>query len=33
VKHTDGIPTADSDPNRLTLILGKDGKVTAAVWD
>jgi hypothetical protein len=33
VKHTDGIPTADSDPNRLTLILGKDGRVAAAVWD
>jgi hypothetical protein len=33
VKHTDGISSAQSDPNRLTLILGKDGKVTAAVWD
>jgi hypothetical protein len=33
VKHSDGISSAQSDPNRLTLILGKDGKVTAAVWD
>jgi hypothetical protein len=33
VRYTDGIPSADSDPNRLTLILGNDGKVTAAVWD
>lgn len=33
VKHSDGISSAVSDPNRLTLILGKDGKVTAAVWD
>jgi hypothetical protein len=33
VKHSDGISGADSDPNRLTLILGKDGTVTAAVWD
>jgi hypothetical protein len=33
VKHSDGISSAESDPNRLTLILGKDGKVTAAVWD
>jgi hypothetical protein len=33
VKHTDGISSAQSDPNRLTVILGRDGKVTAAVWD
>jgi hypothetical protein len=33
VKHTDGIPTAGSDPNRLTVLVGNDGKVTAAVWD
>jgi hypothetical protein len=33
VKHSDGISSAASDPNRLTLILGKDGKVAAAVWD
>ena len=33
VRPSEGIPTADSNPNRLTLILNKDGKVTAAVWD
>jgi hypothetical protein len=33
VRPSEGIPTADSNPNRLTLILNKDGKITAAVWD
>lgn len=33
IKHTDGIPTADSNPNRLTLVLGKDGRISTAVWD
>jgi len=33
VRPADGIPTADSNPNRLTLILNKEGKITAAVWD
>jgi hypothetical protein len=29
----DGIPTADSNPNRLTLILNKEGRITTAVWE
>jgi hypothetical protein len=33
VRPSEGIPTADSNPNRLTLILNKEGKITAAVWD
>ena len=28
-----GIATADSDPNRLTLIVNKDGRITSAVWE
>jgi hypothetical protein len=33
VRPSEGIPSADSNPNRLTLILNKEGRVTAAVWD
>jgi hypothetical protein len=33
VKPSEGIASADSNPNRLTLILNKEGKITAAVWD
>ena len=29
----DGIATADSNPNRLTLILNKEGRITTAVWE
>jgi hypothetical protein len=33
IKHSDGIPTADSNPNRLTLLLNKEGRITTAIWD
>jgi hypothetical protein len=33
VRPSEGISSADSNPNRLTLILNKEGKITAAVWD
>jgi hypothetical protein len=33
VRPSEGIPNADSNPNRLTLILNREGKITAAVWD
>jgi hypothetical protein len=33
VRPSEGIPTADSNPNRLTLILNKESKITTAVWD
>ncbi len=33
IKSTDGIPTSDSNPNRLTLVVNKEGRISAAVWD
>ena len=33
IKATDGIGKLDSDPNRLTLVLGEDGRIVIAVWD
>jgi hypothetical protein len=33
IRPSDGIPTADSNPNRLTLILNKDGQIANAVWE
>jgi len=33
VKPTDGIGKLDSDPNRLTLVIGDDGRIVIAVWD
>jgi hypothetical protein len=33
IRPSEGIASADSNPNRLTLILNKDGKITAAVWE
>jgi hypothetical protein len=33
IKHSDGIPTAESNPNRLTLVLSKDGTIVSAIWD
>lgn len=33
IKHSDGIPTAESNPNRLTLVLSRDGTITSAIWD
>jgi hypothetical protein len=33
IKHSDGIPSADSNPNRLTLVLSKDGTISSAIWD
>jgi hypothetical protein len=33
IRPNDGIASADSNPNRLTLILNKDGKITSAVWE
>src|SRR6204780_1168306 len=33
VKPTDGIGKLDSDPNRLTIVLGEDGRIVIAVWD
>jgi hypothetical protein len=33
IRPSDGIAGADSDPNRLTLILNKDGRISTAVWE
>ncbi len=33
IKADDGIGKLDSDPNRLTLVLGESGKIIIAVWD
>jgi hypothetical protein len=33
IKHSDGIPSADSNPNRLTLVLARDGTINSAIWD
>lgn len=33
IKHSDGIPASDSNPNRLTLVLGLDGTISSALWD
>jgi hypothetical protein len=33
IRHSDGIPTADSNPNRLTIVLNKEGRISTAVWD
>lgn len=33
IRPADGIAKLDADPNRLTLVLGDDGRVSIAVWD
>jgi len=33
VHHSEGIASADSNPNRLTLIVAKDGRIKSALWD
>lgn len=33
IRHSDGIPSADSNPNRLTIVISKDGTIATALWD
>lgn len=33
IHHSDGIPNAESNPNRLTLVLATDGTISTAIWD
>ena len=33
IKHSDGIASAESNPNRLTLVLSRDGTISSAIWD
>src|SRR6202046_715142 len=31
IRHSDGIPSADSNPNRLTIVVSKDGTIARAI--
>ncbi|HEY4009336.1 MAG TPA: hypothetical protein VGM11_04225 [Acidobacteriaceae bacterium] len=33
IRESDGVAVIDSDPNRLTLLLGENGEIVAAMWD
>ena len=33
IRPTDGLPNYVYDPNRLTIFLGEDGRITDAAWD
>lgn len=33
IRHSDGIPSADSNPNRLTIVVSRDGTIASAIWD
>ena len=33
IRHSDGIPSAESNPNRLTIVVSKDGTIATAIWD
>lgn len=33
IRHSDGIPNADSNPNRLTIVVSRDGTIATAIWD
>ena len=33
LRPADGVGRLDADPNRLTLVLGDDGRVSIAMWD
>src|SRR5277367_1499629 len=33
IKPSDGIARADSNPNRLTIVLSRDGSISSAIWD
>jgi hypothetical protein len=33
IKPSDGIASAESNPNRLTIVLSKDGTISSAIWD
>ena len=33
LRPADGLGRLDADPNRLTLVLGDDGRVSIAMWD
>jgi hypothetical protein len=33
IRHTDGIASAESNPNRLTIIVNSEGQIKSAIWD
>jgi hypothetical protein len=33
IRPADGIPNYVYDPNRLTIVLGEDGRIVDAAWD
>lgn len=33
IKASDGLAKLDTDPNRLTLVVGDNGKIVSAIWD
>jgi hypothetical protein len=33
IRATDGVGKLDTDPNRLTLVIGEEGRIVIAVWD
>ena len=33
IRPADGLPKLDVDPNRLTLVLGDNGRISVALWD
>jgi len=33
VKASDGLGKRDMDPDRLTLVVGDNGKIDLAIWD
>jgi len=33
IKASDGVPSVDSDPNRMTILVGEDGRIVSVIWD
>jgi hypothetical protein len=33
IKASEGLAKLDADPNRLTLVVGDDGRIALAVWE
>jgi hypothetical protein len=33
LKPTDGITDMRANPNRLTIVIGEDGRIVDAIWD
>jgi len=33
IKASEGLAKLDADPNRLTLVVGNDGRIALAVWE